>query len=67
MILVVKKEKEKETTLESQRDTLVGKGSWCQAWRPEFDHWDPQGRKRKQFLQIVLWPPRVHVAHKHAH
>lgn len=45
----------------------ASEGTCRQAWQPEFS---PQGRVvegKSEFLQVVLWPPRVCMAFVHLH
>lgn len=47
---------------------LFGKDTCQQAWEPEFDPQNPNGRSR-EYLSSDLWPPYMHVctAHSHTH
>lgn len=49
-------------------DASAGKGTCCQAWRSEFNPWDPrwerktkQNKNNKKLSQIVLWA--LHMNH----
>lgn len=60
-----------ELKILDQQDSSGGKGTWHQAWWPEFNSWNADGGRRKLTTTSCLWTPiyihKYHLPHPHTY